>query len=104
MRCRLTLVASAVVVLNLLDAIFTLTYTSSGVATEANPVMDHALDSGPLMFMVVKLSLVSFAVLFLWHVRHRRTAVAGLVGASVTYSTLLLYHLSAVPHLVAMHS
>lgn len=104
MRCRLTLIASAVVILNLLDAIFTLTYTSSGVATEANPVMNHALDSGPLMFMIVKLSLVSLAVLFLWRMRHRRTAVAGLVGASVTYTTLLLYHLSAVPQLVAMHS
>lgn len=104
MRCRLTLIASAVVILNLLDAVFTLAYTSSGVATEANPVMDHALDASPLTFMLVKLSLVSLAVLLLWRMRHRRTAVVGLIGASVTYTTLLLYHLSAVPQLVAMHS
>lgn len=104
MRCRWTLIASAVVILNLLDAVFTLAYTSSGLATEANPFMNEALEAGPLAFMVAKLSLVSLAVLLLWRLRSRRMAVAGLLGATVTYTTLLLYHLSAVPHLVAAHS
>ena len=96
--------AGAVVILNLLDAIFTLTYTSSGLATEANPVMAVALAASPVTFMIAKLALVSVCVLVLWRMRHRRTAVAGLVGATVTYTTLLLYHLSAVPYLVAAHS
>lgn len=104
MRCRLTRVASAVVVLNLLDAIFTLAYTSSGVAVEANPLMGSALAASPLAFMLAKLALVSAAVLFLLRMRHHRTAVVGLVGAGATYATLLLYHLSEVPHLVALHS
>lgn len=104
MHCRLTLIASAIVVLNLLDASFTLAYTTSGLATEANPVMDTALAVGPLAFMVAKLVMVSLAVLFLVRVRHHRAAAVGLVGAGATYTSLLLYHLSAMPALLALHS
>lgn len=91
--------AGAVIVLNLVDAIFTILYTRFGVATEANPLMDQVLSSGPLVFMITKLSLVSLGVYLLWRLRHRRSAVAGLVAVGSAYVWLLVHHLSAVHYL-----
>lgn len=93
------LVAAAVLVLNLVDAMFTLIYTRVGVATEANPLMAQALAASPLAFMAAKLALVSLGVALLWRLRARRAAVAGLIAAGTAYTGLLLYHLSAVHHL-----
>lgn len=91
--------AGFVVVLNLFDAMFTLLYTRSGLATEANPLMDQVLAASPVLFMLAKLSLVSLGVLVLWRLREHRTARFGLVGASAAYTLLLAYHLSGVKHL-----
>jgi hypothetical protein len=94
-------VAAVLVVLNLLDAIFTIVYTEVGVATESNPLMDGMLAAHPVVFMIAKLALVSLGVALLWRLRHRRTAAAGLVAASSAYVALLVYHLSAVRHLAS---
>ncbi len=99
-RINLVLLAAGfVVVLNLLDAMFTLVYTRSGVATESNPLMDQVLAASPVLFMMAKLSLVSLGVLVLWRLRERRAARFGLLATSVAYTTLLAYHLSGVHHL-----
>jgi len=90
------LAAGFIVVLNLLDAMFTLAYTGSGLATESNPLMDHVLAASPVLFMLAKLSLVSLGVLVLWRLRDRRAARYGLLGAAGAYTTLLVYHLSGV--------
>lgn len=93
------LAAGVVVVLNLLDAMFTLVYTRSGLATESNPLMDQVLAASPVLFMLAKLSLVSLGVLVLWRLRERRTARFGLLATATAYMLLLGYHLSAVEHL-----
>ena len=95
----LVLAAGFIIVLNLLDAMFTLVYTRSGLATESNPLMDQVLAASPVLFMLAKLSLVSLGVLVLWRLRDRRAARYGLVGAAGAYTTLLMYHLSGVEHL-----
>ena len=100
MRGRLTLVAGAVIVLNLLDAIFTLFYTHGGYASESNPMMQVALAAHPVLFVLAKIGLVSLGVLLLWRMRHHRTAVLGLVGTSAAYALLVLYHLSEMPRLI----
>ena len=101
-RSWLGLAAAALIVLNLVDAIFTLVYTEVGVATEANPLMDTALRSSPLAFMLVKLALVSLGVLVLWRLRHRRAAAVGLVGATTAYLSLVAYHVTAASRLVSI--
>ncbi|MGE0551124.1 MAG: DUF5658 family protein [Kofleriaceae bacterium] len=93
--------AAAVVILNLLDAVFTLAYTTSGLATESNPMMAVALDHHPVLFMIAKLSLVSLCVMLLWRFANRGLAVVALLGATAMYGALIGYHLSAVPMLVA---
>lgn len=101
-RLPLSLVAAAVLVLNLADALFTLTYVHAGIAAEANPFMAGALGRGAVPFMIVKLALVSLGVLLLVRLHHRRAASLALVGSAVAYASLFLYHLTAVPHLVAV--
>lgn len=96
------LVAASIVVLNLLDAMFTLAYTQGGLAREANPLLDRVLAGSPVGFVLVKLGLVSLGVALLWRWRHRAMACAGLIAAGAAYGSLLLLHLSAVPSLVAL--
>ncbi len=96
--------AYAVIILNLVDAMFTLVYIRAGIATEGNPLMGQALSHSPLGFMICKLALVSGGVLLLWRLRHRKSAVTGLMATSAAYACLFVYHLSAVPHLIDVAS
>lgn len=88
--------AAALLVLNLLDAIFTLGYVQLGAAEEANPLMALPLANGPLAFMLIKLSLVSLGVTLLWRLQKHRTAVAGMFGGTGVYIALVAYHISSV--------
>jgi hypothetical protein len=94
--------AAAILVMNLLDAAFTLVWTLSGLAVEANPLMDLLLSISPIHFMSTKLALVSLGLLLLWRLRWRRTARVAIVGSALAYAALLTYHLNAVPQLVAL--
>ena len=94
--------AAAIVILNLLDASFTLVWTLSGLAIEANPLMDQALAHGPMRFMTVKLALVSLGLLLLWRLRVRKLAQVAIVGGALAYVVLLTYHLNEMPQLVAL--
>ncbi len=89
----LRLLVVAVVVLNLLDAVFTLIWVESGVATEANLFLEVILSHSAVGFVVVKMSLVSMGVLLLWRERRRRLAVYGIRISFAAYNSLLLYHL-----------
>jgi cytochrome bd-type quinol oxidase subunit 2 len=92
--------ASIVIVLNMLDAVWTLTFVRIGAANEGNPLMDQALEHGPLWFMLAKLTLVSLSVMLLWRLRHRRSATVGLFSAALTYLVICGYHVSQAHHLL----
>lgn len=89
----LRLVVLAVIVANLLDAVFTMFWVESGIAVEANALMAVVLERSAVGFTALKLAVVSAGVLVLWRLRHRsRLAVPGLVGCCVAYSSLMVYH------------
>lgn len=92
--------AMLTVVLNLLDAVFTLSFVQAGLAEEANPLMESALAVSPVLFMLAKLSLVSLGVALLWRMRGHRVAAFGILGAAIVYFLVVAYHLRGV-HLVA---
>ncbi len=94
--------ATAIVVINLLDAALTLIWTLSGLAIEANPLMDAELAAGPVRFMVTKLALVSLGLLLLWRLRRVPLARVAIMGSACAYILLLTYHLNEVPQLVAL--
>src|SRR5688572_20835744 len=61
----LSLPAVTLLLLNLLDGLFTLTFLQLGVAQEANPIMRAAYDLSPLGFMIVKMLVVNVGVVVL---------------------------------------
>ncbi len=93
--------AGLVVVLNLLDALWTITFLEAGVADEANPLMVTALTHGPVGFMIAKLALVSLSVMLLWRLRQRRSAVLAIWSGATAYSLVVAYHVSNAHHLTA---
>jgi len=94
-------VVRAILVLNLLDAVFTMFWISSAQAVEANPLLADLAHRHPLAFVAVKLTLVSLGTLLLWRHRRRPSAVVGIFAAFLAYYFLLVYHLEALnPRLV----
>jgi hypothetical protein len=98
----ISLAIGFLLVFNLLDGAFTLVWTTAGLATEANPLLDDVLAHSPVVFMAIKLALVSLGAVLLVRLQRKRIAVAGAVAAAGTYGVLFLYHLSKVSELVAM--
>jgi hypothetical protein len=89
----LRVVVVSLIVLNLLDAIFTLVWVEAGIAKEANLLLEGILSHSAIGFMLVKMALVSLGVLLLWRHRDRPLAVAGLGVACFAYNSLFVYHL-----------
>jgi len=81
--------------MNLLDGIFTLTAVQAGAAAEANPLMRLPLGWGSVWFILAKTGLVSAGVMMLWRVRQRLLAHAGLIGLTLVYAAVVVYHVSA---------
>lgn len=89
----LRVVVVSLVVLNLLDAVFTLVWVEAGIATEANVLLEGVLSQSAVGFMLVKMALLSLGVSVLWRQRHKRLAVVGLATACLVYNSVLVYHL-----------
>ena len=86
-------VVKAVIVLNLLDAVFTLWWVRTGMAVEANELLRDLVNEHPVAFVMVKLSLVSLGSLVLWFRRQRPLAVVAIFSAFLIYYLILLYHI-----------
>jgi hypothetical protein len=84
----------AVLVLNLIDAVLTLLWVNAGLAEEANSLMRTLVNHHPVLFTVVKISLVSAGSWFLWTRRQRPAAVVGIFVAFIAYYWILVYHLA----------
>lgn len=82
-----------IIVLNLIDGVFTLIWVEYFQAEELNVMMRDLLYSSALLFMLVKLTLVSLGTLFLWRNRSNALAVTCLFIAFFCYYLVLLIHL-----------
>lgn len=83
----------AVVLLNLADAVFTLWWVHTGVATEANLLLQDLVVRNAVGFAAAKFSLVSLGLLLLWRERRRPLATFGIAMSFTAYNALMLYHL-----------
>jgi len=79
--------------LNLLDALLTIVWVRSGVATESNQLMAELLEIGNAPFLTVKVAVGLIAVMVLVRFGHRRMARYGLVIALAVYIGLMGIHL-----------
>ena len=86
-------IAKWLLVLNLLDGIFTLIWVEHYGASELNIMMSDLVVASPLLFMLVKLTLVSLGTAFLWRNRRNWLAVVSLFVAFFSYYWVLLVHL-----------
>jgi hypothetical protein len=79
--------------LNLLDALLTIVWVRSGVATESNQLMARLLDIGNLPFLSVKVAigLVAAVVLLRWS--ELPVARYGLTVALAVYMGLMTVHI-----------
>jgi hypothetical protein len=82
--------ATAILVLNILDAWFTLVYLGKG-GTEANPIAQYLMDQG--WFIFSKAIVVGFCVLFLTVHKTFRFVRPALFVLLAFYTGLLLYHI-----------
>jgi hypothetical protein len=85
-------VVQVVLVLNLLDATFTILWVAAGLAREANPLFEELVRRDPVTFATAKLVLVALGSLLLWRLRHRPLAVIAIFVSFLAYYLILLYH------------
>jgi Domain of unknown function (DUF5658) len=87
-------VIGALLVLNLLDAVFTLVWVRIGVAREGNVLLRHLVEDHPVLFVLAKTALVALGSLLLWNRRQQPIAAVALLAMFLLYYAVLLYHLS----------
>lgn len=79
--------------LNLLDALLTIVWVRSGVATESNQLMAGLLDIGNAPFLGVKIAIGAVATLVLLRWGNRPLARYGMVVALAVYIGLMGIHI-----------
>lgn len=79
--------------MNALDSFFTLVHLQAG-GVELNPVAQALLNTGRLGFVVSKSALIAIPLVILCLHRNFFLARVGLWVAGVTYTSLVIYHLT----------
>ena len=96
----LHVIVVSIIVLNILDAIFTLFWVNAGLAKEANVLMRYLVHNHPVLFVIVKSGLVLAGTYILWRNRFNRYAVLGMFIIFIIYYALLLHHISFSSHIM----
>jgi hypothetical protein len=90
-------IVGAIILLNYLDAWFTIFFLSHG-AREMNPLVDRLLGLGPWPFVVAKSAGIGLCVAVLSVTKNFRAARAGLAIVLIGYTLLLLWHVRLLGH------
>jgi hypothetical protein len=96
--------AVALILGNLLDAVFTFTSLQLHLVNETNPLMRWLYEGSPLTFLVAKLGCVQVGFQLLWAHRHVPMAQAAMAAGAVMYTFVVVYHLALwalIPSLLA---
>ncbi len=97
---QLSWAAAALLVLNLLDGLFTLWFLQLGVAEEANPLMRAAYEHSPVAFMMLKLAVVHAGVALLTLGGQATAARVALKAGMLLYAGIVAYHLTFLARLI----
>lgn len=84
--------AFALLLLNLLDALCTITWVELNIAWEANPVMALALQGSPVVFMISKMVLVQAGTWLLVAHQEARAARCALAMGCALYVGIAVWH------------
>ena len=99
--CWLNVTVKALIVLNFLDSIFTLIWVRAGIAQEENILLENLVNENAVVFMLVKIALVSLGSLLLWRCRRSLFAIGGIFLVFMTYLFLFFYHLQFLSILIS---
>ncbi len=89
----LNVIVKALIVLNFIDSIFTLIWVRTGIAQESNILLKNLVNENAVVFMFVKIALVSLGSLLLWRCRRCLFAIGSLFLVFMIYLFLFFYHL-----------
>jgi len=84
---------SSIMLLSVLDAVFTLSWIRSGIATEANPILDYLLSWGEEYFFAGKIALTASGCIILKNLSHNQFAKKAAISLAGFYGCLTLYHI-----------
>jgi hypothetical protein len=79
--------------MNALDALLTIFWVQTGIATESNQLMDALLTIGPLPFLLFKLGFGVFTATVLLYGSHYPLAKFGVRAGLTVYSVVMGIHL-----------
>ena len=80
-------------VFNVVDAFYTLMWIQTGLAVEANPLMNSALSMGPGIFVIIKMTMVALGLALLWRLRENKFARIAVLLPAVFYSVVVGAHI-----------
>jgi len=84
---------TALILLNIWDAVFTMYGIQKGVLVEVNPVMAAAYDVAPWFFLLAKAALLGFGIMVGWSVRDDPWSTKVLMFCVGLYTLLFFYEL-----------
>lgn len=100
-RRALSLAAFVLFFSNIVDALMTIFWVESGMAKEANPLMDMLLRRNVATFFGAKYLLVCVAIALLLRFQDRKLARQALFATAAAYTVLIGYHMVHVPAVFA---
>lgn len=91
-----TRIVGALIVMNVIDGLFTLFWVHSDIAQEANPLMALLISIHPVLFITLKMALVHLGCILLIRYYYKMLSLVSLAIAFSVYWMLLMYHGAAV--------
>lgn len=86
------MLAKALIILNVYDALFTSIWVLSGLATEANPLMSVLLEKNVCLFILTKLLLVNLGIWIVWQNLNNFLARLSICLSFAIYFIVCLFH------------
>ena len=91
-RAVINILLPVLVLLTLIDLTATVFWVSSGIATEANPILEAVIQKSFLLFAFVKISLAYLGVLILRHHKKKRIVFDLAMAAVFVYLGVTAWH------------
>lgn len=84
----------SIFIFNAADALCTIVWLESGLATEANPLLAWMFAFHPALFFVAKMTLVALGLVLLARYRHHALARGGAYLLFMLFTLLICYHIA----------
>lgn len=98
MKDKIIKIIFAIIILNLLDSLFTIMIIDTGIGFEVNPISRYLLEFNPLFFIIFKNILIVFLSYFIFSFYKK------LFIRLVSYISFLIYSIAILNHFIIILS